>query len=78
MDIEGWLRGLGLERYVERFRANDIGLDVLGELTDADLATLGVSLGDRKRLLRAIAALRDAPAPEPGHAARAPSGGSSR
>ena len=52
MDIGGWLRGLGLERYAEPFRANDIDLDVLGDLTDADLATLGVSLGDRKRLLR--------------------------
>ena len=60
MDIEAWLRGLGLERHAELFRANDLGLDVLPDLTDADLAVLGLSLGDRKRLLRAIAALRRA------------------
>ena len=64
MDIEAWLRGLGLDRHAELFRANQIGLDVVPDLTDADLAALGVALGDRKRLLRAIAALRE-PAPEP-------------
>lgn len=53
MDIEGWLRGPGLERYADAFRANDVGLDVLAELTDADLRELGVSLGDRRRLLKA-------------------------
>ena len=55
MEIGGWLRGLGLERYAETFRTNDVDLDVLGELTDADLTMLGVSLGDRKRLLMALA-----------------------
>ena len=60
MDIEAWLRGIGLERHAALFRANDLGLDVLPDLTDADLAALGLSLGDRKRLLRAIAALRGA------------------
>jgi hypothetical protein len=53
VDIEGWLRGPGLERYADAFRANDVGLDVLAELTDADLTELGVSLGDRRRLLKA-------------------------
>ena len=61
MDIEGWLRGLGLERYAEAFRANDIGVDVLPDLTDAELKELGVSLGDRKRLLKSIAARSGAP-----------------
>ena len=46
------------------FRANDLGLDVLPDLTDADLASLGLTLGDRKRLLRAIAAL-GGPSAEP-------------
>ena len=64
MEIEGWLHGLGLDRYVALFHANDIGLDVLSELTDADLTTLGISLGDRKRLLRAVARLSD-PAASP-------------
>ena len=53
MDIGDWLRGLGLERYADAFRDSDIGVDVLPDLTDADLRELGVSLGDRKRLLKA-------------------------
>lgn len=57
MEIEAWLEGLGLGRYAGAFRAADIDLDVLPELAEGDLAALGVSLGDRKRLLRAIAAL---------------------
>ena len=64
MDIDRWLQSLGMTRYAGRFQESDIGLDMVGDLTDADLATLGVSLGDRKRLLRAAAALR-APAMEP-------------
>ena len=60
MDVEAWLRGLGLEKYVELFAANAVGLDVLPDLTDADLKELGVALGDRKRLLKAPATLRRA------------------
>jgi class 3 adenylate cyclase len=53
-----------LAKYAEAFASNDIGLDVLPELTDADLKELGVaSLGDRKRLLKAIASLPAAKAP---------------
>jgi len=63
-DIGAWLRELGLERYEEAFRANDIDVDVLQELSEADLERLGVSLGHRKRLLRAIAA-RGASGPRP-------------
>ncbi len=63
MDVSDWLRGLGLERYADAFRDNDIDLDLLSELGEADLEKLGVtSLGHRKRLLKAIAALSDAPA----------------
>jgi class 3 adenylate cyclase/tetratricopeptide (TPR) repeat protein len=57
-DLAAWLRGLGLERYEATFRANDIDVDVLPELSDADLEKLGVSLGHRKKLLKGIAALR--------------------
>ena len=70
MDIDRWLQSLGMTRYAGRFQESDIGLDMVGDLTDADLATLGVSLGDRKRLLRAAAALR-APAMEPAARPRA-------
>ena len=58
MDIGGWLRGLGLERYEQAFRENRIEADVLPSLTVEDLKDLGVILvGDRRRLLDAIAAL---------------------
>jgi SAM domain (Sterile alpha motif) len=63
MDLRAWLRSLGLERYEAAFRENAIAPDVLRDLTDQDLEKLGVLLGDRRRLLRAIAALDEAPAP---------------
>jgi class 3 adenylate cyclase len=62
LDIADWLHGLALERYVEAFRANAIEVEVLPDLTEADLEMLGVLLGHRKLMLRAIAALRE---PEP-------------
>jgi class 3 adenylate cyclase len=56
MDIEPWLRGLGLERYVPAFRDNDIDAGVLPKLTADDLIGLGVtSIGHRRKLLDAIA-----------------------
>jgi class 3 adenylate cyclase len=58
VDIAAWLRDLGLARYEQTFRDNDIETDVLAELTEADLEKLGVSLGHRKKLLKAMAALR--------------------
>ena len=58
MDIDGWLRGIGLAQYAEMFRANDIDGELLGGLTNDDLKDLGVtSFGHRKRLLQAIATL---------------------
>lgn len=63
MDLGGWLRSLGLDRYEAAFRANAIDADVLCDLTDQDLEKLGVLLGHRRRLLRAIAALDDTLAP---------------
>ena len=59
MDIAAWLRQLGLERYEQAFRDNDIVRAVLPELTDQDLQDLGVSLGHRRLLLKAIRALSD-------------------
>jgi class 3 adenylate cyclase/predicted ATPase/ABC-type transport system involved in cytochrome c biogenesis ATPase subunit len=57
MDVGGWLRSLGLGQYEALFRASEIDADVLSELTDVDLEKLGVPLGHRKRLLRAISGL---------------------
>jgi class 3 adenylate cyclase/predicted ATPase len=57
MDVGGWLRSLGLGQYEELFRASEIDADILPELTDVDLKELGVPLGHRKRLLRAISGM---------------------
>ena len=61
VDIAAWLHGLGLGRYEAAFRDNDVEADVLPSLTTEDLRELGVgSVGDRRRLLDAIAALQSA------------------
>ncbi|HKN29672.1 MAG TPA: SAM domain-containing protein [Roseiarcus sp.] len=57
MDVGDWLRGLGLGQYEPAFRDNGIDAEVLPDLNDADLEKLGVLLGHRKRLLKAIAGL---------------------
>src|SRR6516164_683229 len=57
MDVGGWLRNLGLGQYEALFRASEIDADILPELTEVDLEKLGVPLGHRKRLLRAISGL---------------------
>src|SRR5271165_1347424 len=62
MDVAVWLRSLGLEQYETLFRENDIDAELLSDLTDGDLEKIGVSLGHRKRLLRAVEAL-SSPAP---------------
>ena len=65
MDIGNWLRGLGLAQYAPAFRDNDVDAEVLPRLTADDLRELGVtSIGHRRRLLDAIAALTEgAPTP---------------
>jgi class 3 adenylate cyclase len=61
MDIGGWLRSLGLERYEAAFRENEIDETVLPSLTHETLKELGVTaLGHRLKLLDAIAALHAA------------------
>src|SRR6202021_1799170 len=58
MDVGGWLRGLGLGQYEEKFRDNKIAADLLPRLTVDDLKDIGVSVvGDRRRLLDAIAVI---------------------
>ncbi len=82
LEIGDWLRRLGLARYEAAFRKNEIDLEVLPKLTAEDLKDLGVgSVGDRRKLLAAIADLsgpsaapppgqRPAPAPEASGAER--------
>ena len=58
MDVSTWLRDLGLENYAQAFQAHDIDAEVLPRLTADDLIALGItSIGHRRRLLDAIAAL---------------------
>ena len=58
--ITTWLKGIGLAQYTTVFADNAIDLDILPHVTEADLERLGVALGHRKRMLRAIAALSGA------------------
>src|SRR5262245_4280693 len=58
--IADWLERLGLGQYAQRFAENDIDFEVLSDLTDQDLEKIGVvSVGHRRKLLRAIANLKD-------------------
>ena len=56
-EIAAWLDGLGLAQYATVFAENAIDIDTLKDLAETDLEKLGVALGHRKRMLRAIAAL---------------------
>ena len=59
--LREWLDGLGLGRYADAFEENELDLDLVADISDADLIDLGVSaMGHRKKLLRAIAVLRSA------------------
>ncbi len=57
-DLAEWLGRHGLDQYAQTFAENNIEYSVLPDLTEDDLEKLGVSLGHRKKLLRAIDALR--------------------
>ena len=66
--IADWLENIGMSEYAQRFAENRIDFSVLPDLTDQDLEKLGVVLGDRRKMLRAIANLDDKSpgvAPEP-------------
>ena len=54
-DLRDWLRRNKFEQYADAFEANDVDLDILPELSERDLEQLGLSLGNRRRLLKAIA-----------------------
>ena len=56
-EIAEWLDKLGMSEYAQRFAENGIDFGVLPDLTDQDLKDIGVLLGHRRKLLRAIAEL---------------------
>src|SRR5271155_3483388 len=63
--IADWLGLLGMSEYAHRFAESRIDLSILRDLTDQDLKDLGVVLGDRRRMLRAIAELGGTTTPAP-------------
>ncbi len=69
--IRAWLEEQGLGKHAELFEANDLDTDVLAELEEADLKDLGLSLGDRKRVMAALRAWKqpEAAAPPPSQVA---------
>src|SRR5262245_20775789 len=69
--IEEWLASIGLGEYAQRFAESAIDLSVLRDLTEQDLKELGVLLGHRRKILRAIAEL-DGAAPAPTGSATEP------
>jgi predicted ATPase/class 3 adenylate cyclase len=73
MDIESWLRELGLERYVEAFRNNEVTPEILHELTAEDLKEIGVAaVGHRRQLMSAIEVLGSGPQSNPRGSRAAP------
>src|SRR5213595_1685664 len=63
-DLAEWLGRLGLGQYAKTFAENNVEYPLLPELTENDLEKLGVSsLGHRKKLLRAIEALKESRQP---------------
>lgn len=54
-DIAVWLESRGLGHLVDLFKENDIDCEVVLQLTDGDLRDLGLSVGNRRKLLSAIA-----------------------
>jgi class 3 adenylate cyclase len=79
VDVASWLQSLNLERYEATFRENDVSVELLRDLTADDLKDLGItSVGHRRQLLEAIAALRleGTPAVDPGPSTSSPLGSS--
>jgi class 3 adenylate cyclase len=69
MHVRTWLSSLGLDQYEALFRAHRIDVDVLPELTDQHLRDMGVPLGHRLRILRAVRQLTSEAAAPAGHPA---------
>ncbi len=61
MEIDAWLRKLGMERYIAAFEENAVDERVLSRLTNDDLKEIGVAaVGHRRLLLDAISEMNGA------------------
>ena len=58
--LQEWLKEQGLEQYAGVLADNDIDFDLLSDLTESDVEKLGLSLGHRRKFLKALAALQHA------------------
>ncbi len=58
-EIGRWLEDVGLSKYADVLAENEIGSTVLPDLSEADFEKIGIPMGPRKKLLRAISALGD-------------------
>lgn len=63
-DIRDWLAARGFERFADSFEENEVDLEALRELTDADLKEMGLPLGPRVKLRKGIAAFAEGVAEE--------------
>jgi len=63
--IADWLEKLGMSEYAQRFAENRIDFSILRDLTDQHLKDLGIALGDRLKILRAIRELSSPVSPPP-------------
>jgi class 3 adenylate cyclase/predicted ATPase len=65
-DMQQWLDDMGLGQYAETFAESDVDYEILPELTEQDLKDMNVSLGHRRKILKAISQLGgEAKVPEP-------------
>ena len=64
-DLAQWLNALGLSQYLQAFVENDVDFEVLNELSEDDLRDLGLSLGHRRKLQKALRARSTADHPPP-------------
>jgi len=58
--IAKWLTGIGMAKYLDRFIAEEIDVDVLDMVNESHLRLLGIPLGDRLRLCVAVSRFSDA------------------
>lgn len=71
-NIQNWLEGLGLEKFVAAFAEAEVRFSDLADLTDEDLKEIGLPVGPRRRVSGAIKALKDADGSAPVGASTAP------
>lgn len=69
-DLPQWLAQFGLETLAGVLADNDVDLDILPDLTEQDFEKLGISLGHRRKLVKAITTLRDNSELPPGSQSR--------